>query len=116
MPAIYLHSPGREFAETQRMPEAAYLGRRVRRSSLKLFVCGCESPVLARITRSFWMRFAFLFRHYLCRACGNRVFRLKAKQRLVYSAVYLPAQPRNPDVARTLQSQYARLLQCVAFD
>lgn len=111
MPAIYLHSVRRDFADTQRVPEAAYLGRRLRRSSLKLLVCGCAQPRLVRICRSAWMRPIVFLRHYLCRGCGDRVLRPKIRERAVYSAVYLPAQPANFELARTLRNHYARLFQ-----
>ncbi|MBE7366527.1 hypothetical protein [Ramlibacter pallidus] len=89
--SVYLHSRHCDFAETTRVPEAAYLGRRIRRSTLKLAACGCDRPVLARITRAFWMRFVPRFRHYLCRGCGDRVFRPKVRPRSGYPSVYLPA-------------------------
>lgn len=94
MTSIFLHSAQSDFADTQRVPELAYLGRRLRRSSLQLCRCGCERPALVRIARSFWMRAIPFFRHYLCRSCGDRILRLKTGQHGVYcAAVYLPARP-----------------------
>lgn len=111
MRPIYVHSPHRDFAETERVPEAAYLGRRVRRSELKLLACPCEQPVLMRIRRSLWMRFAPFFRHYLCRACGDRVLRTRVRQRWPYCAVYLPPSPASAELTKRLRQHYARLLQ-----
>ncbi|HVE54619.1 MAG TPA: hypothetical protein VNB23_14660 [Ramlibacter sp.] len=91
MSSVYLHSRHRDFAETTRVPEVAYLGRDTGRSTLRLCGCGCERPSFARIARTFWMRLVPGMRHYLCRNCGDRVFRPEIRQRHAYSAVYLPA-------------------------
>jgi hypothetical protein len=114
MRRIYLHSPQADFAETQRLPQLAYLGRRVRPSSLRLCSCGCDAPLMVRITRAFWMRLLPFFRHYLCRRCGDRVFRWKLHQRSTYSAVYLPAPSTDVELPPILREYYARLFQRAA--
>jgi hypothetical protein len=111
MRAIYLHSIHRDFADTERLPEPVYLGRRIRRSELKLLACGCEQPALARIRRAFWMRLTIFLRHYLCRACGNRVLRTWVKQRAAYCAIYLPPRPASPDLTTRLRKHYERMVQ-----
>lgn len=55
--------------------------------------CGCTRSALARVRRSPWMRLIPLLRHYVCMACGERVLRLRTRQRYPYGPVYLPAAP-----------------------
>lgn len=99
MPSIYLHSRRSDFAPTERMTEAAYLGRSAR-SPLAWIGCGCGRARLLRIPRSPWMRLLPLFRLYQCLACGVRVLRPRTRQRGVYSAVYLaPSTHRRPHAA-----------------
>lgn len=91
---VYLHSAQSEFAPTQSLPEAAYLGRVVGGPSpLRFARCGCTKSGLARIARAPWMRLVPLLRHYVCVACGARVLRLRVRQRYPYGSVYLPAAP-----------------------
>lgn len=91
----YLHSRRSDFADTQRLPEAAYLGRLLRPAALAWLGCGCAQPRLLRIPRAAWMRLLPCFRLYQCLACGLRVLRTRTRQRGVYSAVYLPASTRR---------------------
>jgi hypothetical protein len=93
---VYVHSAARDFAETQRMPEAAYLGRLPDGAKLALFGCGCGKARLTRISRTPWMRVLPLFRLYRCLDCGAKVFRVRVRQRIVYGAVYLPPPPIRP--------------------
>ena len=99
-PAIYLHSTRADFADTKRLPEAAYLGRCLRPGPLKAFGCGCGSDgaKLVRIGRSPWMRLLPLFRLYQCLACGRRVLRTRMRQRVAYGigVVYMPPAPLQP--------------------
>ena len=92
---VYVHSTRSDFAETQILSEAAYLGHKVCPATLKFLSCGCGAPRLMRIARSSWMRFLPGFRHYRCLACGKRVFRARTRQRGLYGAVYL-----EPDFTR----------------
>jgi hypothetical protein len=91
---VYLHSVRCEFAPTESMPEAAYLGRMVGKHAPLGFVrCGCTKSALLRVSRSPWMRLLPFLRQYLCTECGARVLRLRTRQRYPYGSVYLPATP-----------------------
>lgn len=90
---VYMHSASRDFSETQRLPEALYLGRFPERTSLVFFHCACENPNLTRIGRAPWMRVLPFFRLYRCLACGSKVYRIRARQRTAYGAVYPSAPP-----------------------
>lgn len=91
---IYLHSTTREFADTQRLSEAAFLGRPLRQDGpLSVLRCGCGTRGLVRIRRTRWMRLFPAMRHYLCRLCGARVLRLRLRERVGYGAVYIAPVP-----------------------
>lgn len=99
MPTIYLHSRRSDFAPTERLSQAAYLGHCMR-PAIAWFGCGCRQPKLLRIPRSPWMRLLPLFRLYQCLACASCVLRPRTRQRGIYSAVYLPpSPPRRPHAA-----------------
>lgn len=46
------------------------------------------------------MRLMPLFRLYLCRKCGQQVFRPRMRQRPFYGSAYLPPAPLPPDAHR----------------
>jgi hypothetical protein len=100
--SIYLHSSRSDFAETQRMPEAAYLGRLLDLGQLKVLGCGCGAAKLVRIGRSPWMRLLPYFRLYRCFSCGCRVLRARTRQRIFYGAArMLPAAPLSAPLAQS---------------
>jgi hypothetical protein len=91
---VYLHSVGSEFAPTESLAEAAYLGRTAgEHTPLRFMQCGCSKRALLRVSRSPWMRLLPYLRQYVCMECGARVLRLRTRQRYPYGAVYLPASP-----------------------
>jgi hypothetical protein len=91
---IYLHSSTRDFAATQPLDEAAYLGRSLKRGArLSLMGCGCSSRWLVRIRRAAWMRLVPGFRYYSCLCCGAMIFRPRLRNRLGYGAVYIRPSP-----------------------
>jgi hypothetical protein len=105
MSTIFLHSPLRDFAETQRMTESAYLGRFNRAGELRFFGCGCGLQKLSRIPRDLWMRLFPLLRLYGCRCCGARVLRARMRHRgTAYGPVYLPARSLPVNAARHAQT------------
>jgi hypothetical protein len=95
---IFLHSPRRDFAETQWMSEADYLGRSLRSRSrpLTFFGCGCGTKYLVRIRRAHWMRLLPLMRHYKCLRCESRILRRGLPYRTPYGAAYLSPAPLRP--------------------
>lgn len=101
MGRIYLHSAGSDFANTQRLPPAEFLGRPIEQQTgaLTLFTCGCGKHGLVRIPRASWMRSIPFLRLYQCSLCGTRVLRPRIRQRHAYGAVYLPPAVRNRRVA-----------------
>lgn len=99
---IYLHSARTDFAQTQRMPAFEYLGRHLdhREQPFGWFACGCGKVHLVRVPRSRLMRLMPMFRLYMCRKCGQQVFRPRMRQRPFYGSACLPAAPLPPDAHR----------------
>jgi len=95
---LFLHSPRSDFAETQWLSEANYLGRSLRSSPrrLRLLGCGCGTKYLVRAKRAGWMRLLPLTRLYKCLQCGSRVLRRTLPFRHRYGAAYLSPAPLRP--------------------
>lgn len=116
---ICLHSTQADFAPTQHMAAAAYLGRPRpwHAAPLRLWDCGCGTTHLVRISRAMWMRLVPCSRHYYCRRCGSRVVRLRLRHGTPYGSVYLPAPPLRCDgesLGRIVAGAFGRLNELAA--
>jgi len=83
-----------DFADTAPLTEAAYLGRPVVVSPLRIGGCDCGTAHLQRIARSWWMRALPGLRLYLCLRCASRVLRTRLRP----SAPYFGGAIQHPEV------------------